>query len=126
MPTWAHLNVVGTKTPFLSNIKTKDSYMERRQFIRITAGTTAALILARLTSAGQAGGRIINTPDEVWAQTGDQWVKMVKGNGNRYTYRDLLVKIRDNGGAQAVDVQSPILPLQAVRFKWKHSFRDGT
>jgi len=100
--------------------------MQRKQFIRLSAGTAAALMLGRLTVAGQAGGKRMSEPDEIWAQTGNQWMKLESSGSASFSYRDLVVNLRDNAGTKSVFVQSPTLALQGVRLRWKHGFKDGS
>lgn len=93
--------------------------MQRRNFLKISATATAALIFSRLTYATAAETSAINMPDEVWAQSGEDWFKLKSVNG-LYRYKDIEVKISTNGNAKGVYVTSPANQLNAVRLKWNH------
>lgn len=64
---------------------------------------------------------MLNSPDEVWIQSGNDWVKLKASNGSLFSHQDVEVKVRTNGNARGVYVTSPTQPLSAVRLKWKHS-----
>lgn len=62
----------------------------------------------------------MNAPDEVWAQSGDDWFQLKSTGGSIYSYQDMEVTMKGNGNAQGIYVQSPGRQLNAVRLKWKH------
>nr|WP_294948903.1 hypothetical protein [uncultured Mucilaginibacter sp.] len=93
--------------------------MLRRNFIKLSAASMAAVLYSRLTYAGIGGASLINHPDEVWAEVGGQWVKLNSG-GLVYTYKDVRVELKSTGNAQSVYIQSPVEELMAVRLKWKY------
>ncbi|HWB28231.1 MAG TPA: hypothetical protein VG738_22315 [Chitinophagaceae bacterium] len=98
--------------------------MNRRHFLQLTGTTTAALFFRNLTFA-QGKNSIINIPDEVWAKSGAEWYRLTR-SGEAYTYKDIAVTLTPVTGALSVKVQSPTLPLNAVKLQWKHSFSPGT
>jgi alpha-galactosidase len=95
--------------------------MQRRQFVKLTASSAAALLLSRLTYASSPFTTLINTPDEVWAQSGSDWYKLTGSNGTKFVYKDIEVTIKSNGNAKGVYVSSPKLQLNAIRVKWAHN-----
>ncbi len=95
--------------------------MQRRHFLKLSATTSAALLFSRLTHAASNGASIINSPDEVWAQSGTDWVKLTATNGSHYTYKEIAVSLKTNGNALGVYASSPKQELSAVRLKWKHN-----
>jgi alpha-galactosidase len=100
--------------------------MQRRHFVKLSATTTAALLFSRITHAAGNGVAMINVPEEVWAQSGDEWHQLKSLIGSYYSYKDLHVELKANGDSLAVYVQSPTMALQAVRLKWKHLVSSGT
>jgi alpha-galactosidase len=95
--------------------------MQRRHFLKLSATTTAAVLFSRLTYATSTHSTAINAPDEVWAQSGDEWFKLQGSNGSSFIYKDISVVIKANGNAKGVYVMSPTQQLNAVRIKWKHN-----
>jgi alpha-galactosidase len=95
--------------------------MQRRRFLKLSATTTTAVLLSRLTYATSTQTTAINIPDEVWAQSGDEWFRLKAANGTVFSYKDIEVKVKTNGNAKGVYVTSPTQQLNAVRLKWKHS-----
>ena len=93
--------------------------MHRRHFVKLSAGTTAALLFNRLTYAA-GNSPLINTPDEVWAQTDAGWFQLKSLGGSSFTFKDIEVSLKNNGNALGVYVQSPSAALSGVRLKWKY------
>ena len=100
--------------------------MQRRHFIKLSATTAAAVLFSRLTYATSTQTTAINAPDEVWAQTGNEWFKLTGTNGSLFTYKNIIVTLKNSGNAKGVFVQSPTLQLNAVRLKWKHNLLPNT
>jgi alpha-galactosidase len=95
--------------------------MQRRHFLKLSATTSAALLFSRLTHAASNGTSMINSPEEVWAQSGTEWVKLAATNGSHYTYKEISVTLKTNGNALGVYATSPKQELNAIRLKWKHN-----
>ena len=94
--------------------------MQRRHFLKLSAATTTAVLFSRLTYATSTQTTTMNIPDEVWAQSGDKWVKLSAENGTFFRYNDIEVTVKTNGNAKGVYVTSPTQQLNAIRLKWKH------
>ena len=94
--------------------------MQRRNFIKLSAASFAAVIYSRLTYATYYGTSLISLPDEAWAQLNNSWVKLSHTSGSVFTYKEVRVEIKSNGEAQEVYVQSPDTDLQSVRLAWKY------
>ncbi|TFF37339.1 alpha-amylase family protein [Mucilaginibacter psychrotolerans] len=94
--------------------------MLRRNFIKLSAASMAAVMYSKLTFATGTGTAIINHPDEAWAELAEGWVKLTASGGAAYTYKDLRVELKAAGNAQAVYIQSPTADLLSVRLKWKY------
>ena len=95
--------------------------MNRRHFIKLSSAGSMATLAGRLTYATSSRTEAIHAPDEVWGQRGGQWVRLTATNGTTFSQEDLVVTIQPNGKAEAVYVQSPAQPLDAVRLKWTYT-----
>ncbi|MGZ3754917.1 MAG: hypothetical protein ACXVAY_09120 [Mucilaginibacter sp.] len=98
--------------------------MLRSEFLKISGIATASAMFNRLTFLNTAQTPVMNTPDEVWVQIGNQWVKLKESRGV-FTYRDIEVKAIHNGNAQSVYLRAPQTAVQDVLLKWKYSPVDG-
>jgi alpha-galactosidase len=94
--------------------------MLRRNFIKLSAASAAAVMYSRLTFATGSNTAIVNQPDEAWALLNGQWVKLLANGRSVYTYKDIRVEIKASSNSQAVYIQSPAAPLMAVRLKWRY------
>jgi alpha-galactosidase len=99
--------------------------MNRRNFLQLSGTTTAALFFARLTFA-QQDKHVINIPDALWIQSGDDWYKLTTTNQSLYQYKDVVVTLQHTGGVLSVKVSSPTMPLNAVKLVWKHDTTTST
>jgi len=100
--------------------------MQRRHFLKLSAATTAAVLFSRITHATSTQTTAINAPDEVWAQSGDEWFQLKGTNGTSFTYKDISVSFKNTGNAKSVFVSSPTQQLNAVRLKWKHQLSPNS
>jgi alpha-galactosidase len=99
--------------------------MHRRHFIKLSAGGTAALLFSRLTYA-QGADPLINTPDEVWAQSDDKWFRLNAAGSSSFSANDIGVSLRTNGNSTGVYIQSPKAALAGIRLKWKYPVKPST
>jgi alpha-galactosidase len=53
-------------------------------------------------------------PNEVWAQSGDEWFKLTGNQWYKFSYKDIEVIIKTNANAKGVYVTSPTQQLNAV------------
>jgi len=97
--------------------------MNRRYFVKISGITSAGLIFSRLTSFAN-GHTVINAPDKVWVKSREQWHQLAYSHG-AYVNRDIRVKFKQNGGALAVLVASPVASISAIRISWKYAVKPG-
>jgi alpha-galactosidase len=58
--------------------------MNRRHFVKISAATTVGILFNRITSLAEGFAPVMNLPDEVWAQSGKDWIQL-KSSGSAYT-----------------------------------------
>jgi alpha-galactosidase len=92
--------------------------MQRRNFVKLSATTVAALLFSRITYAS-GDTALMNSPNEVWGQAGAEWFQL-KSSGRVFTYKDVEVSIKTNGNASGIFIQSPSTALSGIRLKWKH------
>ncbi|MCR8559086.1 hypothetical protein KXD93_15625 [Mucilaginibacter sp. BJC16-A38] len=97
--------------------------MHRRNFVKLSATTMAALLFSRITYANGSTA-LMNTPDEVWGQAGADWFQF-KSSGNNFVYRDIEVSLKVNGHSTGVYIQSPTSHLTGIRLKWKHQTQSA-
>jgi alpha-galactosidase len=95
--------------------------MHRRNFLRLSATTAAAILYNRLTYAGSTGSALINPPDEAWAKFNDHWVKLTGSGSNVFSYQDIHLELETNGNGKAAYIQSPSVSLQGIRLQWKYN-----
>lgn len=100
--------------------------MQRRHFIKLSATTAATALFNRLTYASPTGAASLNAPDEVWAQSGKNWFKLLGTNGSKFSYKEIEVTVKTNGSAKGIYVTSPAQQLNAVRLKWSHDLPSGS
>lgn len=100
--------------------------MHRRNFLRLSAITAAAVLYNRITYAGSIGSALINHPDEAWAKFDDHWVKLIGSGGNVFSYQDIHVELKTSGDGKAVYIQSPSVSLQDIRLQWKYNTSSYT
>jgi alpha-galactosidase len=99
--------------------------MHRRHFVKLSSATIAALLISRVTQAAN-NGPLINMPDEVWAQSGADWVLLRSTGSSLYSYNDIEVNLNAKGDALGVYILSPKTTLTAVRLKWKYQVKPST
>ena len=100
-------------------------HMKRSHFIRLSAGTTAAILFSRLTSFATNSVSMINLPDTITAVSGEEVLQLSLSNGI-YNCKDIEVKFIQKHDALAVYITSPSLPLNAISLQWKYSFVSNT
>ncbi|WP_018617318.1 hypothetical protein [Segetibacter koreensis] len=94
--------------------------MQRRHFIKLSAAAATTALFSRITYATPTGTPFLNSPQEVWAQSGDEWFKLTPSNGLKVSHRDIEVTVKTNGNGKGVYVKSPSQQLNAVRLKWQY------
>jgi alpha-galactosidase len=94
--------------------------MQRRHFINLSATAALSVLFSRITYATSTGGTFPSTPEEVWAQSGEEWFKLSGTNGSKFSYKEIEVTVKTNGNAKGIYVKSPVQQLNAVRLKWHH------
>jgi alpha-galactosidase len=85
----------------------------------------AALLFNRIANAAGINN-LINLPDEVWGQAGEDWFQLKPSGNSSFTFKDIEVSIKPAGNASSVFIQSPQTAITGIRFKWKHSTGAGT
>jgi alpha-galactosidase len=99
--------------------------MFRRHFVKLSATAMAAVLFNKLTYAS-GNLNLINSPDEVWAQTDSGWFKLAPNGNLSYSFKDIIINLKANGNATGIYIQSPLTVLSAIRLKWKHETASST
>lgn len=100
--------------------------MQRRQFIKLSATAATTVLLSKLTYATPDQTTLIGTPDEVWAQSGNDWFKLATTNGTVFSFKEITVTINANNNAKSVYASSPAQQLNAIRIKWKYNLSTSS
>jgi alpha-galactosidase len=85
----------------------------------------AALLFSRVTHA-KSNDRLINYPDEVWAQSGAEWFRLKSVDGSSFAFNDIAISFKKNDDSLGVFIQSPQTVLTGVRVKWKYHVKAAT
>jgi alpha-galactosidase len=95
--------------------------MQRRNFLKLSAATAAAVLYSRITYAADLGTSLINHPDEAWAMVDNDWVKLASSGGNVFSYQDIRVELKTGKDVKAVYIQSPTSALKGIKLQWKYN-----
>ncbi len=97
--------------------------MNRRNFIQTTGISLASILISDSLFAfyNQPGGQLLNFPDEVTAVVNDQLVKLTGKGKQVWTYRDLIVNLKNTGKSIVIEIQSPQSAISAVNLYWNKS-----
>src|SRR6059058_3336962 len=60
-------------------------------------------------------------PDTVRILSGDDYVALQSSGKQTWTYKDVVVQVKQAGDAVSVFVQSPTLPLKEVQLQWQYA-----
>ncbi|MFD0794133.1 hypothetical protein ACFQZX_10930 [Mucilaginibacter litoreus] len=94
--------------------------MQRRNFIKLSATAMAVTLYSRLTYANANNEQLINNPDEAWALTGGDWVRLTAANGSAFSGNGINVSLKNSKNGQAILVQAPSTELRGIRLVWKY------
>jgi alpha-galactosidase len=97
--------------------------MDRKHFIRLTGSSMASLVFAKI---GASTIQFINLPDEVLIQSADQWLPLNSTGSGIWNYKDVRVILGYNQDMLPVQIESPVLSIQALRLIWKYNTRPGS
>ena len=93
--------------------------MNRKNFIRTTGISLAALLTADNLFAGEPTKSLINFPDEVTAILDNQIVKLESKGKQIWIFKDLRVELNKKQEGLVVEIQSPQSNLSEVTLRWK-------
>src|SRR6185312_14488225 len=97
---------------------------QRRHFVKLSATAAAALVFSRITHAEETG-HLMNKPDEVWAQAGDEWFRLKATGSSSFAFNGIDVSLKLNGNAAGVYINAPGKALTGMRFKWKYQVKQA-
>jgi alpha-galactosidase len=100
--------------------------MNRKHFLNLSCVSLAGLIFNAEASVSKHEEHLLALPDEIWIQTGNEWHRLLSSNSYKYIFRDVEVVLKYSQNLLPVLVTSPILPLSAIKLKWKHSISSNT
>lgn len=100
--------------------------MQRRNFLKLSATAATVVLLSRITYATSSKTTLMNTPDEVWVQSGNEWFKLKSVNGSKFSFQDVEVNVKTNANSKGIYASSPSQQLNAIRLKWKHSLPSSS
>ena len=94
--------------------------MNRKNFIQTTGISLASILISDslLAFYDQPGSQLLNFPDEVTAIVNNQLVKLTGKGKQVWTYRDLVVNLKNTGKSIVIEIQSPQSALSAVTLYW--------
>jgi len=98
--------------------------MQRRHFVKLSATAAAALVFSRITHAEETG-HLMNKPDEVWAQAGDEWFRLKATGSSSFAFNGIEVSLKLSGNATGVYINAPGKALTGMRFKWKYPVKQA-
>lgn len=98
--------------------------MNRKNFIKLSALSLAALIFERGYSIGSESNQLISFPDNVLIRTIDGWIKLERYQSGIYTYKDTTIYLQHAGGSLEIFVTAPSVLLEGIRLHWKHFGTD--
>ena len=93
--------------------------MNRKNFIRTTGISLAALLTADNLFAGEPTKSLINFPDEVTAILNNQNVKLGSKGKQIWSFKDLQVELKKKQDVIVVEIQSPQSILSEITLHWK-------
>ena len=93
--------------------------MNRRNFIQLTGASLASLLVSDFVKAAGNKVALIQMPDEVKILSGNNYVALQSFDKQTWSYRDVVVKLKNTKDSVAVFVRSPTIALQEVQLLWK-------
>src|SRR5665213_3981721 len=93
--------------------------MNRKNFIRTTGISLAALLTADNLFAGEPTKSLINLPDSVTATLDNQNVKLESKGKQIWSFKDLQVELKKKQDVIVVEIQSPQSNLSEITLHWK-------
>ncbi len=97
--------------------------MKRRNFIKLTGASMVSLLAANYMEAEGVASTVIQLPDAVSILYGDNYFMMGSSDRQTWTYKDVIVRLKNNKDSVAVFIQSPSLPLKEIQLSWKYNTR---
>ena len=100
--------------------------MNRKHFIRITGASLASLIVSKYASAKDKTSLLIRMPDAVVILSEDNTFTMQSSDKTTWMYKDVTVRVKEEGNSIAVFVTSSTVSLKEVRISWRYAMATGS
>jgi alpha-galactosidase len=68
----------------------------------------------------------MNTPDEVWAETGSGWTQLRRDNDGAFSLNGVYVRLRHANNVTAVIIGAAGIKLKSVQLKWRYQVKATT
>jgi len=81
----------------------------------------ASLLVANYIKAEGVSSSLIQMPDSIKILSDEEYVLLQSSDKRTWTYRDVVVRLKNNKHSVSVFVQSPTLPLKDVQISWKYA-----
>jgi len=99
--------------------------LNRRHFIHLSGASLASLLVADYVKAAGSPSTILQMPDTVNILSGDVYIALQSADKHTWTYKDVVVQLKQADKAIAVFIQSPTLPLKEVQLQWQYATGKG-
>ncbi|HZY36809.1 MAG TPA: hypothetical protein VFE53_09190 [Mucilaginibacter sp.] len=96
--------------------------MDRRHFVKLSGAASAAMLFSGITYAAH-NNRLMNSPDEVWAEVDSGWVQLKKHAAATFSHNGIEVSLVQMVNTTKVAIRSPNVALKGVRLKWKYQLQ---
>lgn len=85
-----------------------------------------SLLATQYIHAARKGEHIIQLPYAVKVLSDNEYVDLKSVDGQTWTYRDVIVRLKVLKDSVAVYIQSPVLPVKEVQLSWKFATAQAT
>lgn len=95
--------------------------MERRNFVRLIGASMASLLVTNYLKAENRSTNFIQMPDDVMVLLDGEYFPLRSSDRHSWSYRDIVVTLKEGKQGIAVSIYSPTQPVKEVRLSWKYS-----
>jgi alpha-galactosidase len=101
--------------------------MNRRHFILTSSFSVASLLMSDslFARSRSAKNQLMRMPDTVTAILNDQGVHLHPHSDSRWTYRELVVSVRERKNSLSVEIEAPAVQVSEVTLHWKTDGKTG-
>ncbi len=91
--------------------------MKRKQFLKLSGFSTAALFFNRLNATPSSPGPSLHFPSKVSLWGGNQWLDF-SGSKEHWTLKQLSVDLQHTDDGMSVQVHAPNVAIEKIRLSW--------